>query len=357
MDMVKRLQTPLILSLILLGVGAYGLTSGRVIERVVIDLFINLLLVIALQMFMGNSGVVSFAHIGFMGIGAYTAILFTLPPAMKGRALRELYPFLQTLQADFIPALLIAGVFTALVAAVLTYPLMRLSGSASVIATFALLVIIHVVLKNWTEVTNGPRSVFGVESYTTLPLMVGMGIAAVFIASLFKQTSLGLKLRASREDEKAASSIGINIVQVRWIAFIFSAFITGIAGALHAHFVGQFGADEFYLAKTFLVLSMLIIGGSASVSGATAGVIVVTLLTEGFRQIEAGINLADALPFQISGAAPIIVSLITILMLILRPDGILGGREVRILPDQPDTQIQSTGGDNVPSNQSRNAST
>lgn len=140
-----------------------------VLARVIIDLFINLLVVIALQMFMGNSGVASFAHIGFMGIGAFTSIIFTIPPQMKGRALRELYPFLQTLQADFLPALLIAGIVTALIAAILSYPLMRLSGSASVIATFALLVIIHVVLKNWTQVTNGPRSVFGVETLTTLP--------------------------------------------------------------------------------------------------------------------------------------------------------------------------------------------
>lgn len=330
MEFIKRLQTPIILGLILVAVWIYGTYAGRITERVVIDLFANLLLVIALQMFMGNSGVASFAHVGFMGIGAFTAIIFTIPPAMKGRALRELYPFLQDLQADFVPAVIIAGIVAALIAAIMTYPLMRLSGAASVIATFALLVIIHVILKNWTEVTNGPRSVFGVESLTTLPAMAILGIISVFLAAFFKESSLGLKLRASREDEKAASSIGINITQIRWITFVISAFIVGIAGAMYAHFLGQFGADEFYLTKTFVVLSMLIIGGSSSVSGATVGVLVVTLLTEGLRQVEASINITGSLPFQISGAAPIIVSIIMIVMLILRPDGIVGGREFQL---------------------------
>ncbi len=337
MALLRRLQTPIILSLILIGIGIYGSLSGRVIERVIIELFINLMLVIALQMFMGNSGIVSFAHVGFMGIGAFTSILLTIPPEMKGRALRELYPVLQPLQAGFLPALLVAGIVTAIIAAIISYPLMRLSGSASVIATFALLVIIHVILKNWTQVTNGPRAVFGVETVTSLPMVAGAAIALVFGAVLFKDSNLGLKLLASREDEKAASSIGINIVQVRWIAFIISAFVAGIAGALYAHFLGQFGADQFYLAETFLVLSMLIIGGSASVSGATVGVIVVTLLTEAFRQVEASVNIAQALPFQISGAAPLLVSIIMILMLILRPDGIVGGRELRIIPPATST--------------------
>jgi len=169
-----------------------------------------------------------------------------------------------------------------------------------------------------------------VESYTTLPAMVILGIVCVFVAILFKDSSLGLKLRASREDEKAASSIGINITQIRWITFIISAFVVGVAGAMYAHFLGQFGADEFYLAKTFVILSMLIIGGSSSVSGATVGVIVVTILTEGLRQVEASINIADSLPFQVSGAAPIIVSITMIVMLVLRPDGIVGGRELQL---------------------------
>lgn len=329
MALLKRIQTPLVLVLFVLVIGLYGsFGASTVTQRVIIALFVNLILVLSLQMFMGNSGVVSFAHVGFMGIGAYTSILFTLPEAIKGRALRELYPVLEGLSADFIPALLIGGLVAALVAAVIGFPIMRLSGSASVIATFALLVIIHVVLNNWTQVTNGPRSVFGVEKLTTVPGTMAWAVLAVVLTYIYKVSRFGLMLRASREDEKAARSIGINIVLNRWFAFVTSAFLAGVAGGLQAHFLGQFNADEFYLTRTFLILSMLVIGGMSSVSGAVLGVTVVAVLAEGLRNLEGVINASDLLAGQVTGMAPVVVSLITIIILILRPAGIMGEHEI-----------------------------
>ncbi len=335
MDFLRRYQTPIVLALVVLAIGLYGtFGASTVMQRVIIGLFVNLILVTSLQMFMGNSGVVSFAHVGFMGVGAYTSILFTIPEAMKGRALRELYPVLEGLSAGFIPALIIGGLMAALIAAVIGFPIMRLSGSASVIATFALLVIVHVVLKNWTQVTNGPRSVFGVEKLTTVWGTMIWAVIAVVAAYFFRISRFGLMLRASREDDKAARSIGINIVMNRWLAFILSGFLAGIAGGLQAHFLGQFGADEFYLVRTFLILSMLIIGGTNSVSGAVLGFITVTVLAEGMRNLEGTINGADILPNPITGIAPVIVSLVTILILILRPAGLVGEQEIEIVPTE-----------------------
>ena len=316
----------LVVPLVLMALGV-SLFGGALLERIAIVLFINLALVLGLQVFMGNSGVMSFAHIGFMGIAAYASILFSMTPRMKAIALPNLYPVLTEVQLPFILALLVGAAIATLVAAVLGFPLMRLSGAAP-IATFALLVIIHRVLINWDEVTNGARTIFGIERFTTLWMSAAWGILFVILAYCFRETSLGLKLRASREDERAAASIGINIVIVRWVAFILSAFMTAVAGVLWAHFIISFSPLSFYLRQTFLIVTMLIIGGTGSVSGAVVGAVVVTAIFEGLRGIESAINLAGFLPFTVSGLTEVFLSTALIVILILRPAGITGGQEL-----------------------------
>lgn len=313
------------LVLIALGVGLFG---GALLERITIVLFINLVLVLGLQVFMGNSGVLSFAQIGFMGIAAYASILFSMTSQMKSIALPNLYPMLADVQLPFFPALLVGTLIATLVAAVVGFPLMRLT-SAAPIATFALLVIIHRVLINWDKVTNGARTIFGIERFTTLWISAAFGILFVILAYWFRETSLGLKLRASREDEHAAASIGINKVIVRWAAFIFSAFITGVAGVLWAHFITSFSPVSFFLKQTFLIITMLIIGGTGSVSGAVVGALVVTAIFEGMRGIENAINLSSFIPFTVSGLTEVFLSTALIAILILKPAGITGGLEFK----------------------------
>jgi branched-chain amino acid transport system permease protein len=326
---LSRLSTPLILIVPLLVLAlVVHLFGGEVLGRIITVLFINLTMVLGLQMFMGNSGVVSFAQIGFMGIGAYASALFSMSPQAKALTLRSLYPILTQVQVPFVLAVLIGATIAALVAALVGFPLMRLSGAAAVIATFALLIIIHTILINWSQVTNGPRTLFGVEARTTLWVSVAAGIFFIILAVWFKETPLGLKLRASREDEQAAASIGINIVWVRWVAFVLAAFVTGIAGALWAHFITSFSPLVFYLPETFLIIAMFIIGGTGSVSGAVVGTMAVTGIFEGVRGIENTINLAGLLPFTVSGLTEVCLSVAMILILILRPSGILGTREL-----------------------------
>lgn len=304
--------------------------GGVVLQRIVTVMFINLILVLGLQMFSGNSGVLSFGHIAFMGMGAYGSILFSMSPQAKGMALRQLYEPLTQLHLPFLPALFVGALIAAAVAAAVGFPLMRLSGAAAVIATFALLVITHVVFINWEEVTNGARTIFGVDAYTTLWHAAAWALFFVLVAYWFKETALGLKLRASREDEKAAAAIGINIVQVRWVAFVLSAFVTAVAGALWAHFITSFSPVAFYLSQTFLIVAMLIIGGSGSVAGAVVGTVAVTIIFEGMRGVENAVNMAQLLPFSLSGLTQLVLSVAMILILIFRPAGIMRGSEIEI---------------------------
>ena len=315
---------------LLLIVLAADLFGQLVLQRIIIVLFINLMMVLALQIFMGNSGVVSFGHIAFMGIGAYASALFSMTPTAKAAALRSLYPMLADVHVPFIPALLIGGAIAALLAAIIGFPMARLSGAAAVIATFALLVITHTVLLNWSEVTNGPRVLFGVEGYTTLWITGLIGLLTVILAYWFKETSLGLMLRATREEEHAAASVGINVVTGRWIAFILSAFVTGVAGGLWAHFITIFSPVSFYLTQTFLIVMMLIVGGMQSVSGAVVGAVLMTAVFEGLRAIENAVNMSNLLPGTLAGFTEVLLAITMILLLIRRPAGVMGGREFRL---------------------------
>lgn len=313
-----------------------GLFAGTLLNRIITVLFVNLILVVGLQIFMGNSGVLSFAHIGFMGIGAYASVLFSLTPQAKAATLPDLYPFLAHVHLPFLVSLLIGGLIAALVAAVFGYPLMRLSEAAGAITMFAFLVIIHVVLVHWSTVTNGPRTLFGVDHFTFLWNSTVFGLLAVFIGYWFKESNLGLMLRASRDDRHAAASVGVNMIVVRWIAFTISAFLAGFAGGLWAHFITSFSPNSFYLTTTFTILTMLVVGGPGSISGAVFGTVVVTLVYEGLRGIESYVNLSNLLPVALVGFTEVFMSAALIIILILRPSGIMGGKEITWSKKQDD---------------------
>jgi branched-chain amino acid transport system permease protein len=263
-----------------------------------------------------------------MGIGAYTAVLFSMTPEAKVLTNSDLYPFLVPLHLPFVPSLLIGGLVAALFAALISYPLMRLSDAAAVITSFALLVIIHVVLLHWDRVSNGPRTLFGVDNYTTLWVSVVFAVITIFAVYFFKESRIGLRLRASRDDRYAAASIGINMVVMRWLAFVASAFIAGVGGGLWAHFITSFTPYSFYLNETFVVLAMLVIGGPYSVSGAVVGTLVVTAARELLRGIENQVNIMQIFPQGFFGFTEVVLSVVLILILVYRPTGIMGNREL-----------------------------
>lgn len=328
-ERLKPLNTPLTLATgVLLLAVVTELIGASLLVRIVTVMFVSMILVLGLQLFMGNSGILSFAHIGFMGIGAYTSVLFSMTPTAKELSNANLYPFLIPIHLPFLPSVLMGALLATFVAAVISYPLMRLSDAAAVITTFALLVITHVVMVHWDRVTNGPRTLFGVDFYTTLWTSVIFCVITIFAVYLFKESRVGLRLRATRDDAYAAASIGINMVMMRWLAFVASAFIAGAGGALWAHFITSFSPYSFYLTETFVVLAMLVIGGPYSVSGAVVGTVVVTAAREILRAIENQINVLQIFPQGFFGFTEVVLAIVLILILVFRPAGILGSREL-----------------------------
>ncbi|MCL7999717.1 branched-chain amino acid ABC transporter permease [Brucella sp. 21LCYQ03] len=327
--MKSQLYTAGILGLIVLVIAITTYILGMTLyNRIITNMMIMMVLVVSLQTFMGNSGILSFAHVGFMAIGAYVSAIFTIPMQMRGMALPDLYPFMRDMHLPIYAAILVGGIAAALVAAVVSFPLMRLSDSAAVITSFGLLVVIYTVTNNWSAVTNGPRTLFGLPKATDLGMASAVAVGVIIVAVWFKGSRTGKLLRASRDDERAAAAIGANIPVLRWRAFVLAALLAGIGGGLWGHFITSFAPKAFYLKETFLIISMLVIGGTNTVTGAVVGTLLVTFAYEGLRALEGQLNALNIAGWQVVGLTEIVLSLAMIAILVLRPGGLVEYREI-----------------------------
>lgn len=295
-------------------------------DTVVIPGLINVVLVLGLYVFSGNSGIFSFGHVGLMAVGAYSAAILTIPPATKD-ILFKMPRILVEAHASPLVATVIAAVTAASVAAAFGLPAMRLSGLSASIATFALLVIIHVVSRNLDAITNGQSGMTAVPVTVTVTWMIiTIGVSLV-VCYVYQASSPGLRLRASREDEAAAYACGIRIRRERRIAWVIGGGLAGLAGALYAEYFGTFAPDTFYLDQTFLIIAMLVIGGMRSVAGAVVGAIVVTSMYEVLRQFSAGTSLGAVHLPSFAQYSPLLMAGFMLVVLVFRPSGITGGRE------------------------------
>ncbi len=304
--------------------------------RVLTVMGINIILVSSLGLSNGFTGVFSLGHPGFVALGAYTSGILTLELAKKSAYLPDLPGFLASAQLPFLPATLIAGLFCALVAFVIGIPLMRLSGNYVSVATLGFLVIVNGVLVNAERFTRGSRTFTGIPNYTDLFWVVAWVILTLVVLSRVAYSPLGRAMRATRDDPIAAQAVGISILPARLLAFSLGAFFAGIGGALYGHYLVSFSPTTFYVTMLVQQLTMLVLGGQASLSGATLGVVVITLLSELLRNLERGFSLGPLSIPAVFGASQITLGLIFILVMVFRPQGLLGDREVRlVVPEKP----------------------
>jgi ABC-type branched-subunit amino acid transport system permease subunit len=310
---------------LLTGYGAFFASPSK--ERFIITLLTNVIIVVGMQVYIGNSGIVSFGHLAFMGVGAYVAALASIPEALKAVALPDLPPFLGA--AEFGPLLSIAlAIATAgLVALAVGIVITRLSGGAGTIATLALLIVFYVVASNWTAVTGGVRAIYGVPRFDDPWLVFAIVAIAVVVGRAFRETTYGMRLRASADDPAAAGAVGVNIAQLRLGAWVLSAMVVGAGGSLFAMNLTSFGPTAFYLHPTFVLIAMLIIGGMGSVTGAVCGAVVVSILNEWLRGLEDGFTLAFIDMGPQPGVAPIALALAMLALLLVRGQGLLGRTE------------------------------
>jgi branched-chain amino acid transport system permease protein len=328
MDFAQRVWPLIALALLLIVIAFATSFAPLVVQRRATYGLIDLIAVVGLYVFVGNSGVLSFGNVAFMAVGAYVSALLTMKSATKSVFLPDLPAFLASAEWPVFPGALVGGSAAALLALVVGWPLMRLSGIAAGIATFSILVVTYIVLGNWTSVTGGQNSLMGLPRYVDLWTAVLWAIAAIVMAFAYQETRSALLLRASREDEDAAQSVGVHVVRHRLIAFVLSGFLSGIAGVLLGHFLGTVRVENFYLDLTFLIVAMLVIGGMGSLTGAVVGAVTIAVLSEVLRQSEIGFVVGTTTIAAPAGVADAILALIMLVIIRFRPKGIAGGREL-----------------------------
>jgi branched-chain amino acid transport system permease protein len=293
------------------------------------DTLVKVAMVVALYVFVGNSGVLSFGHISFVAVGAWTAGVLTVPSSVKPAIMPNLAHVLRDRTTGNLSSLALAAVVGGICALVIAFPLMRLSGLAAGIATFGVLEITHNLLRYEEKV--GP----GLNAFSSVPETTGLRQAAigalvvVVAAFAYGRSRFGRLLRATREDPAAARAVGVSIYRQRLVAFALSGALAGLAGGLYVHLL-PVNTESVYLDLTFITLAMLVVGGATSLWGAVVGALAVSALDSYLAVAENGSSFLGAQIDLPAGTRVVIVGALMAVVLILRPNGLTGGREFRL---------------------------
>jgi branched-chain amino acid transport system permease protein len=326
---------------------APALVSDYVV-RIILLMALNGILVLSLSLANGFTGVFSLGHVGFIGAGAYVSGILSLTVQQKLSLLPHLPGWIAWIELPFLPATLVAGLFAAGLAVIVGYPLMRLSGYFVSVATMGFLIIVNVVLINASNFTRGARTFTGVPLDTNLPWAFGWLAVTLLVLARLVHSPVGRALKGVRDDTIAASAIGVGVLRTRLLAFAVGAFFAGVGGSLYAHYLGSFSPATFYFAMTFNLIAMLVLGGMGSLSGALIGVVCVSLLTEVLRSVERGFTLGGVTVPALFGASQVALGFVFILIMIFRPKGIMGDRELTFgLSRRSDDATTKTQGDDA----------
>jgi branched-chain amino acid transport system permease protein len=321
--------TSLVVPLVLVALtAAVGVSGTRSLEETVTLILCNLIIVLGLQVFIGNSGVYSFGQLGFAASGAYIAALLTLPAVFTSLQTPELPKLIADAELSPLLSTLVAAVASGLLAVVVGWPLMRTSTLAIPISTFAFLIVVYNVLANWDPVTGGSSGLVSIPRTTDITAAGLWAAVAVVVTLAFKWSASGYRLQATREDEVAARSIGIGLMRERLLAFTISGTLCGIGGALAVHQSGVLSPTTFYFAASVTTITMLVVGGARSVLGAVVGTLAVATVNELLRNFEEGAGVFGLFSIgEAPGLAAIGLGLILLVTMVVLPGGLSGGRE------------------------------
>jgi branched-chain amino acid transport system permease protein len=296
-----------------------------------ITALINAIVCLGLNLQWGQTGLFNVGVAGFVAIGAYASALLTTPPSDG-----HLGGFAVPIIIGWLGAMAASGAFSAFVGAVT----LRLRSDYLAITTFGAAVAVQLVSLNAQKLTGGA---FGIgfiprpfESIAERPLLFGLA-NLVIVATLVSGLYIGLErlvrspwgrvLRAIREDERAARSLGKNPTRYRLQAFALGGAIMGLGGAVHANFIGFIAPDNYLSSLTFQIWAMLIVGGSGNNRGAIFGAVLIWALWSA-----SGLGIGAFFPpdEQARAAALRIVAIGVMLSatIVLRPRGIFGERAV-----------------------------
>ncbi|MDV7763362.1 branched-chain amino acid ABC transporter permease [Peribacillus sp. CSMR9] len=297
----KGFWLSIVLALIFFGIMQFTISNGMLNPFYINTLMfigINIMLATSLHLIIGITGQFSIGHAGFLAVGAYASAVMTMK-----------------LELPFIMAVLAGGIIAAVAGMVIGIPSLRLKGDYLAIATLGFGEIVRIILLNIEYV--GGASGMQVSHLTTWPWVFACVMITIIVIRNFTNSTHGRACISVREDETAADSMGINTTYYKVVAFVIGAFFAGVAGSLYAHNFYIIQPSNFGFLKSFDILIFVVLGGLGSLSGSVLAAILLTIVTT-FLQ-------------DYPETRMIIYSLVLILMMIFRPQGLMGTREITAL--------------------------
>ena len=290
---------------------------------------IYIILGVSLNLINGFTGQFSLGHAGFMAIGAYTSALLYMSPELKevNFFITPLIMPFRIIQMPFFLALIFSGLFSALIGFLIGIPCLRLKGDYLAIVTFGFSEIIRVIFNNLQNVTNGPIGLKGLPTYTNLWWSFGIAVLTVLVVKNLINSSYGRALKSIRENETAAEAMGVNLFFHKSLAFTIGAFFAGLGGALLGSFVMTIDPNTFSFLLTFQLIVIVIVGGLGSVTGTIISAIIITVLMEILRSVEAPMNIFGLHVPGIPGMRMLVFAILLMTVVLFFKKGLMGKKE------------------------------
>jgi branched-chain amino acid transport system permease protein len=297
--------------------------------RIINNIFIFIILAASYNLINGITGQFSLEPNGFVAIGAYVTSLCLLSEDLKWELfqLEDPAPWVLALNTSLVPALLLSGVVATFVAVCLAIPVFRVRGDYLAIVTLGFGFIIKVFAINSPEITNGSIGLNEIPSVINIYWTGGIAIITVVVMLNIIYSKYGRAMKAVRDDEDAASAIGINTFKIKTLAFGTSAFFEGIGGGLLAVLLTTISPDLFTFFLTFQLLIIIVLGGLGSMSGAIIGTVLVIGGSEWLRFLDDSLNIFGYVTDAHPGLRMVVFSLILIIVMLFAREGIMGKRE------------------------------
>ena len=282
--------------------------------QILILIGINVMLAVSLNLINGFTGQFSIGHAGFMAIGGYSSAFFTYyfgKNLIQALSSVIFFPWLAK-SIIFVLALMLGGALSALAGLVVGIPSLRLRGDYLAIATLGFGEIIRVMILN-IDAVGGARGFADIPGYTNLFWVLFFVLLTIIVVRNLVYSTHGRAFLSVREDEVAAEAMGINTTYYKVYAFVIGAFFAGIAGGLFGHYLMYLHTNSFTFMKSIEVIIMVVLGGMGSITGSILAAIILTILPEALRAVK--------------DYRMVIYSLILIILMLTRPQGIFGVQE------------------------------
>lgn len=337
-DKKNLIKQVVIISIVLLVLLLINLFMDSYQIRIINLALIYIVLGLSMNLINGFTGLFSLGHAGFMAIGAYTTALLTIPPELKevNFYMKPIVPFLADLDVPFVFALLMGGVMAAVFGFLIGAPVLKLTDDYLAIATLGFSEIIRVVIINLQSVTNGALGLKGIpqikntfiaDLFNVKPQinLLWSGVAAIITVYLMIRLmngSYGKALKAIREDEIAARSMGVNLFKHKVMSFTLGSFLAGVGGGLLAVSLGTIDPTLFKFALTFNILLIVVLGGMGNIKGTVFSAIIVTVAMEALRFLDRSMDLGFLVTPALPGLRMVVFSMILMMVIIFKKDNI-----------------------------------